>query len=59
MTKSALSKAELRAQLEVALASYSGTVTHCPPGAPPEPEQPDFDDDDDEDEDEAWDAAMD
>ena len=24
------------AQLEVALASYSGTVTHCPPGARPD-----------------------
>jgi hypothetical protein len=50
MTKPSLSKAELRAQLEQALASYQGTVTHCPPGAPPEPEQdePDLDDDDDE-----------
>jgi hypothetical protein len=30
-----LTKAELRAQLEAALANYKGPVTHCPPGTPP------------------------
>jgi hypothetical protein len=50
MTKPALSKAELRAQLEAALASYRGPVTHCPPGSQPEPEleEPYLDDDDDD-----------
>jgi hypothetical protein len=38
MIKPALSKAELRAQLEAALSNYHGTVTHCPPGSRPEPE---------------------
>jgi hypothetical protein len=48
MTKPSLSKGELRAQLEAAIAGYQGTVTYCPPGAPPEPEpdELDFDDDD-------------
>ena len=31
MAKPVLSKEELRAQLEVALANYHGPVTHCPP----------------------------
>jgi hypothetical protein len=48
MTKQALSKAELRAQLEGALARYQGPVTVCPPGSPPEPEPDDLDLDDDE-----------
>lgn len=48
MTKPSLSKAELRAQLEAAIASYQGTVTYCPPGAPPEPEPDELDFDDDE-----------
>jgi len=33
MAKPVLSKEELRAQLEAALANYHGPVTHCPPGA--------------------------
>jgi hypothetical protein len=50
MTKTALNKAELRAQLEAALESYHGTVTYCPPGARPEleTEEPDLDDDEEE-----------
>jgi hypothetical protein len=35
MTKPKLTKAELRAQLESALANYHGSVTRCPPGTPP------------------------
>ena len=35
MTKPKLTKAELRAQLEAALANYRGSVTRCPPGTPP------------------------
>jgi len=31
-----LTKAELREQLEAALANYSGPVTRCPPGTPPQ-----------------------
>ena len=30
-----LTKAELRAQLEAALANYKGPVKHCPPDTPP------------------------
>jgi hypothetical protein len=46
MTRPSLSKAELRAQLEAAAASYRGAVTYCPPAArpEPEPEEPDLDD---------------
>ena len=33
MAKPLLSKEELRAQLEAALANYHGPVTHCPAGA--------------------------
>jgi hypothetical protein len=33
MAKPVLSKEELRAQLEAALANYHGPVTHCRPGA--------------------------
>lgn len=36
MIKPALSKAELRAQLEAAVADCRGAVTYCTPGAPPE-----------------------
>jgi hypothetical protein len=36
-------KAELRAQLEAALANYQGPVTHCPPTSAPEPEELDLD----------------
>ena len=36
--KPLLSKEELRAQLEAALANYHGPVTHCPPALRPEPE---------------------
>jgi hypothetical protein len=50
MIKPALSKAELRAQLEAAVADYRGAVTYCPPGALPEPEPDELDLDDDEDE---------
>jgi hypothetical protein len=46
MTKPVLNKAELRAQLEAALANYQGPVTHCPPASRPEPEELDLDDDD-------------
>ena len=35
MTTPKLTKPELRAQLEAALAKYNGPVTHCPPGSPP------------------------
>ena len=38
MAKPLLSKEELRAQLEAALANYHGPVTHCPPAPRPEPE---------------------
>ena len=38
MAKPLLSKKELRAQLEAALANYHGPVTHCPPARRPEPE---------------------
>jgi len=31
-----LTKAELREQLEAALANYSGPVTRCPPGTQPQ-----------------------
>jgi hypothetical protein len=48
MTKPALSKAELRAQLEAALANYHGPVTHCPPALQPEPEPEEVDLDEDE-----------
>jgi hypothetical protein len=47
MTKPSLSKAELRAQLELALARYQGTVTYCPAGAPPEPDHEEMDLEDD------------
>ena len=36
MTKPKLTKAELRAQLEAALANYHGQVTRCPPTPPEE-----------------------
>jgi hypothetical protein len=50
MSKPTLSKAELRAQLEAALANYHGLVTQCPPAPPPEPDrEPDLDDGDDAD----------
>ena len=46
MTKPALSKGELRAQLEAALANYHGPVTHCPPALQqPGPEEVDLDED--------------
>ena len=45
MSKPILGKAELRAQLEAALASYRGPVTQCPPAPPPEREELDLDDD--------------
>jgi hypothetical protein len=32
------SKAELRAELEAAMANYHGQITLCPPAAPPEPD---------------------
>ena len=41
MTRPSLSKAELRAQLEAAAASYRGAATARPE---PEPEEPDLDD---------------
>ena len=50
MIKPALSKAELRAQFEAAVADYRGAVTYCPPGALPEPEPDALDLDDDENE---------
>ena len=50
MIKPALSKTELRAQFEAAVADYRGAVTYCPPGALPEPEPDALDLDDDEDE---------
>jgi hypothetical protein len=48
MSKPMLSKTELRAQLEVALANYREPITQCPPGPPPEPDVEKIDLDDDE-----------
>ena len=48
MAKPVLSKEELRAQLEAALANYHGPVMHCPPAPRPEPEPEELDLDDDE-----------
>ena len=48
MAKPVLSKEELRAQLEAALANYHGPVRHCPPAPRPEPEPEELDLDDDE-----------
>lgn len=48
MAKPLLSKEELRAQLEAALANYHGPVTHCPPAPRPEPEPEELDLEDDE-----------
>ena len=31
-----LTKAEMRVELEAALATYNGPVTHCPRGTPPD-----------------------
>ena len=56
MAKPVLSKEELRAQLEAALANYHGPVTHCPPAPRPEPEPEERDLDDDERECETADA---
>jgi len=56
MAKPLLSKEELRAQLEAALANYHGPVTHCPPAPRPEPEPEELDLEDDERECETADA---
>ena len=52
MRKPEPSKAELRAQLSAALATYCGPVTRCPPALPPDPDREvvDLDDEDDADE---------
>jgi hypothetical protein len=56
MAKPVLSKEELRAQLEAALANYHGPVTHCPPAPRPEPEPEELGLEDDERECETADA---
>ena len=56
MAKPVLSKEELRAQLETALANYHGPGTHCPPAPRPKPEPDELDLDDDERECETADA---
>jgi hypothetical protein len=58
MSKPTLSKAELRAQLEAALANYRGPVTHCPPAPLPERDCEEELDLNDEGVDEAADDAL-